>query len=277
MSLDIGKSKIATGVAISELLVVEAEKMENGSVEVVDVDFVLDGSKAELVSGAVDVTAFDAPACHPHGEAVVVVIASEASIGGVCAGCGEFDRGGASEFTAPDYEGVFEETAHFEVFEEGSDRLIALGGKFTMALFNKGVAVPRLALAMPDLDEADTALETLAQLRELGVRVAIDDFGTGHSSLSYLHLLPLDAVKVDRSFIARLAEEEGASMVNAISAIAHGLGLRLVAEGIETGEQRRFLTQAGYRYGQGFLFSKSLPPDSAAALLQRDLDRARRT
>ena len=62
--------------------------------------------------------------------------------------------------------------------------------------------------------------------------------------------------------------------VNAISAIAGGLGLQLVAEGIETGGQRKFLTRAGYRYGQGFLFSESLPPDDATALLQRDMDRA---
>ena len=88
------------------------------------------------------------------------------------------------------------------------------------------------------------------------------------------HLLPLDAVKVDRSFIARVEEEQGAALVTAISAIADGLGLQLVAEGIETGSQRKFLTQSGYRYGQGFLFSKSLPPDAATVLLQRDMARA---
>ncbi len=125
------------------------------------------------------------------------------------------------------------------------------------------------------LGDVDRAISVLQKFRDLGVRLALDDFGTGYSSLSYLHLLPLDTVKVDRGFIGRLAEEEGASMVHAIAAIAQGLGLQLVAEGIETGEQRRFLTKAGYRYGQGFLFSESLPSDQASALLQRDMDRAR--
>lgn len=143
-------------------------------------------------------------------------------------------------------------------------------------LDDTGLVPDTLALEITEsvmLGDVDLAIGVLQKFRELGVRLALDDFGTGYSSLSYLHLLPLDVVKVDRSFIARVEEEDGAAMVNAISAIAGGLGLQLVAEGIETGGQRKFLTRAGYRYGQGFLFSKSLLPDDATALLQRDMDR----
>lgn len=143
-------------------------------------------------------------------------------------------------------------------------------------LEDTGMLPETLALEITEsvmLGDVDLAIGVLQKFRELGVRLALDDFGTGYSSLSYLHLLPLDVVKVDRSFIARVEEQEGAAMVNAISAIADGLGLQLVAEGIETGGQRKFLTRAGYRYGQGFLFSKSLQPDDATALLRHDLAR----
>lgn len=143
-------------------------------------------------------------------------------------------------------------------------------------LDDSGMTPHTLALEITEsvmLGDVDRAIGVLQKFRELGIRLALDDFGTGYSSLSYLHLLPLDAVKVDRSFIARVEEQEGAAMVNAISAIAAGLDLQLVAEGIETGAQRKFLTRAGYRYGQGFLFSKSLKPDTATALLQRDMAR----
>ena len=119
------------------------------------------------------------------------------------------------------------------------------------------------------LGDVDRAIVTLQKFRELGVGLALDDFGTGYSSLSYLHLLPVDAVKVDQSFIARI-NGDGALMVSAISAIASGLQLDLIAVGIEDGAQRRFLTSNGFFYGQGFLFSHPVAAEAATALLERD-------
>ena len=100
----------------------------------------------------------------------------------------------------------------------------------------------------------------LQDLRELGVRVAIDDFGTGYSSMSQLKLLEVDCVKIDRSFVSDIpADPRDEAIVKALASMALGLGLEVVAEGIETETQREFLLDQGCRYGQGFLFSKPLP------------------
>jgi EAL domain-containing protein (putative c-di-GMP-specific phosphodiesterase class I) len=108
-------------------------------------------------------------------------------------------------------------------------------------------------------------------LKEQGVRVAVDDFGTGFSSLAHLQRFPLDAVKVDRSFIASIAQPgNGASVARAVIAMAHSFGLRAVAEGVETEEQARFLRIQGCDEMQGFLFSNALSPEQAAEMLERD-------
>src|SRR5262245_9858223 len=99
--------------------------MEEGGVEVVDVDSVLDGLEAELVGGAVDGARFDTAAGEPHGEAPVVVVAA-VDLAGVVAGAGQFDDGGATKLAAPDDERLVEETTLLEVLEEGGDGLIAL-------------------------------------------------------------------------------------------------------------------------------------------------------
>jgi len=110
--------------------------------------------------------------------------------------------------------------------------------------------------------------EILEQLREMGVQICIDDFGTGYSSLSYLHQLPIDVVKIDRSFVGELEwNEQKLMIVRGICALVHGLGLDVVAEGVETPEQLEILRSLGCRYGQGFLFSRAVPPDQAAAFL----------
>lgn len=98
-----------------------------------------------------------------------------------------------------------------------------------------------------------------SELRELGVQVYLDDFGTGYSSLSYLHRFPIDALKIDRSFISRLALKNGSSeIVRATMTLAHSLGMPVVAEGIETAEQLALLQTMGCDYGQGYYFSKPL-------------------
>ena len=112
------------------------------------------------------------------------------------------------------------------------------------------------------------AVDTLTRLRELGVRIALDDFGTGFSSLSYLRNLPLDALKIDQSFVRELAEHgQSECIVTAVISMAHGLGLRLVADGVETDIQRELLAARGCDEIQGALVGASLPPEAIPALL----------
>jgi diguanylate cyclase (GGDEF)-like protein/PAS domain S-box-containing protein len=121
------------------------------------------------------------------------------------------------------------------------------------------------------MQSAERAVRALRMLKEQGVRVAVDDFGTGFSSLAHLQRFPLDAVKVDRSFIGSIAQAgNGAAVARAAIAMAHSFGLRAVAEGVETEEQARFLRIQGCDEMQGFLFSEPLPPEQAAEMLERD-------
>lgn len=113
--------------------------------------------------------------------------------------------------------------------------------------------------------ETDVALRTLRRLKQIGVSIAIDDFGTGHSSLSYLRRFPVDKVKIDRSFVAELpGDHDQGAIVSAIVALAHALQIRVVAEGVETEEQREFLRSCGCDFIQGYLVGKPADADSAA-------------
>ncbi|GAC1646360.1 MAG: hypothetical protein NVS4B8_18480 [Herpetosiphon sp.] len=116
------------------------------------------------------------------------------------------------------------------------------------------------------------ASSLLADLRRLGICVHIDDFGTGYSSLSMLHRLPIDALKIDRSFIQRIDTQEGAHLVQTILTLASQLRLKVIAEGIETPDQMAALIEMGCLYGQGYLFSRPLPADGAERLLQQGLN-----
>lgn len=108
--------------------------------------------------------------------------------------------------------------------------------------------------------DAASALLVLKALKELGVLLAIDDFGTGYSSLSYLQRFPLDVLKVDRMFVAELGEATGGDeIVAAVIQLAHALGLRVVAEGVETERQLEILQRLECDFAQGFLFSKPVP------------------
>jgi EAL domain-containing protein (putative c-di-GMP-specific phosphodiesterase class I) len=111
-------------------------------------------------------------------------------------------------------------------------------------------------------------VEKLKALRALGVRFVIDDFGTGHSSLSYLAKLPVDTLKIDRSFIVTMLEDPGAmTLVQTIISLAHSLKLAAVAEGVETEEQARMLRLLRCDQMQGYLVSKPLPMAEMTALL----------
>lgn len=143
----------------------------------------------------------------------------------------------------------------------------------TTALDRSGMADGTLILEITEsvmVGDVDIAIELLNKLRENGACLALDDFGTGYSSLSYLHLLPLDIVKVDRSFIANSHTETGTALIRAIAALSASMELETVAEGIETDFQQDFVTDQGYTYGQGFLFSRPLPAGEAEQVVAQN-------
>ena len=116
-----------------------------------------------------------------------------------------------------------------------------------------------------DVDSVVAALETL---RRLGIRIAIDDFGTGFSGLSYLRHLPADIIKIDRSFVSDLPTGRSAStLITSIVELARTLGLDVVAEGVETEDQRRALRELDCTQAQGYLFARPEPAERCAASL----------
>lgn len=142
------------------------------------------------------------------------------------------------------------------------------------AIDRAGMAPESLALEVTERvviqDVADTASKMEA-LKRLGVRFSIDDFGTGYSSLSYIKRLPLDVVKIDRSFVQDCTvDANDRAIVRAIIAMAHSLDLFVIAEGVETDEQLQFLTEQGCDAYQGFLFSPAVPQREFQALLETE-------
>ena len=124
------------------------------------------------------------------------------------------------------------------------------------------------------MEDPDRAIEILSGMKKLGVKLSLDDFGTGYSSLSYLHKFPLDSVKIDRSFVWNMAASpKNVEIVRTVLRLAENLGMRVVAEGIETKEQMQQLRDLGCRYGQGFLFSKPVEALQAERLLSTGLER----
>ena len=119
--------------------------------------------------------------------------------------------------------------------------------------------------------DLDSAREVLGRLRTLGMRVALDDFGTGYSSLGTLHDLPLDIVKVDRSFAEGMASKSGRQIVSAIRNLAQSLGLECTMEGIESEAQLVETSLIGYRYAQGFLLGRPMPIDELLSALPQSL------
>ena len=114
---------------------------------------------------------------------------------------------------------------------------------------------------------ADASIETMHQLKKLGVHLSIDDFGTGYSSLSYLHQFPLDVIKIDQSFVKDIKDKQNGAIAKAIIAMAHSLGLEVIAEGVENQLQLDFLKQNNCQYIQGYLVSKPLTADEFGAFI----------
>lgn len=119
------------------------------------------------------------------------------------------------------------------------------------------------------MDEPDVVITALRQLKKLGITISIDDFGTGFSSLSYLRQLPLDRMKVDRSFVRDIHQPGGHVIIESILSLGHQLGLRTIAEGIEELEQENFVRSHGCHEGQGYLYSQAMPLNALRRFIER--------
>jgi diguanylate cyclase (GGDEF)-like protein len=154
------------------------------------------------------------------------------------------------------------------------------GSKIAQTLERSGLPPERLELEITEswvISDLRGAAAKLQKLRDLGVGIAIDDFGTGHSSFSYLQALPLDTLKIDRSFIHRLdGSAANLSTVRAITGLAHQLGLQTVAEGVESEQHLAQLGRLGCELMQGFFLARPLTPDAASSLLMKSFKQSQR-
>lgn len=122
------------------------------------------------------------------------------------------------------------------------------------------------------MENSEIAVAIMNRLREIGAEISLDDFGTGYSSLSYLHRLPIDYLKIDRSFVTRMIESrENAEIIRTIIKLGQNLKMKVIAEGIETPEQLEQLQSLNCEFGQGYLFSKPLESEAAAAFIGQSL------
>jgi EAL domain-containing protein (putative c-di-GMP-specific phosphodiesterase class I) len=118
------------------------------------------------------------------------------------------------------------------------------------------------------MHNAEDSIGIMRQLKSIGIALALDDFGTGYSSLAYLKRFPIDKLKIDRTFVRDIPDDANdLAIVSAIIAMAHALGLKVQAEGVETEAQMEFLRDCGCEYAQGYLFGRALPGDEFEELL----------
>jgi EAL domain-containing protein (putative c-di-GMP-specific phosphodiesterase class I) len=144
-------------------------------------------------------------------------------------------------------------------------------GVITGALERHGVPAELLELEITEtsiMEDPKGARDLLVRLHDLGVQLAVDDFGTGYSSLAYLKTLPVNSLKIDMSFAMNLHEDQSdAVIVQSVIDLGRNLGMSVVAEGVERAEVIEYLTDAGCQVGQGFYWSKAVPPDELAVWL----------
>ncbi|MBE9539963.1 MAG: EAL domain-containing protein [Proteobacteria bacterium] len=140
-------------------------------------------------------------------------------------------------------------------------------------LEQSGLPPNRLELEFTEsaiMTDAETNIAKLAELKAIGIDLAVDDFGTGYSSLSYLKRFPIDTLKIDQSFVADLDTADGAAIIDAILALAKALNLRVIAEGIETQDQLRYLVKKRCRLLQGYYFSRPIYPEDVPTMLMQN-------
>jgi predicted signal transduction protein with EAL and GGDEF domain len=200
---------------------------------------------------------------HPtRGMVPPVEFIAVAEGAGLIAQIGEFVmRTACAQFSAWDEENIA--PRHLAVNVSGLEIVRTdIVARVESVLRDTGLRPMHLELELTEgvfLDHAAESLEKLRQLQERGVRIAMDDFGTGYSSLSYLQRLPIDVIKIDQSFVRELgSSDDSGSIVRAILEVARGLGKSVVAEGIETEQQRALLAGWGCDVGQGYLWSQPL-------------------
>ncbi len=145
--------------------------------------------------------------------------------------------------------------------------------KLAAALERTGLPSERLSLEITEsvlIEEAEAPVETVRELKRLGIALVLDDFGTGYSSLSYLNRLPIDVLKLDRSFIARLRDrrETSGAIVSGVVTMAEALGITVVAEGVEEASQAEQLRALGCGFAQGFFFARPMPAGDLECLLR---------
>jgi diguanylate cyclase (GGDEF)-like protein len=146
----------------------------------------------------------------------------------------------------------------------------ALGRTLAAAVAQSGLTAGTLMVEITEsvlMQHTQRTVDVLTELRAEGVQVAVDDFGTGYSSLSYLQRFPVDVLKIDRSFVGSEDEPTGWVLTQAIVAMSQGLGLQVIAEGIERPDQLRVLRSMGCSHGQGYLFSPPIDPSGVDRLL----------
>ena len=127
------------------------------------------------------------------------------------------------------------------------------------------------------MEDVEETVRLVRRMRDYGLQIVIDDFGTGYSSLSYLQRLPIDTLKVDRSFVSRIQNtpDGNRNIVEAIISLAHRLDMIVVAEGVETLEQLNILLDMNCQFGQGYLFSRPLAKPLVNELIEEMLDYSR--
>jgi len=157
-----------------------------------------------------------------------------------------------------------------------SGRLVVepgIGSAIARELFHAGIDPHRVVLEITEsllMEDRPQAIQTLCQLRALGMRLSVDDFGTGYSSLARLNTLPIDEVKIDKTFVAQMVRGgAGETIVRATVAMAHGLGLRVVAEGVENPVQLESLRDMACDEAQGYLFGRPIPAEDVGDTLRR--------
>jgi EAL domain-containing protein (putative c-di-GMP-specific phosphodiesterase class I) len=147
------------------------------------------------------------------------------------------------------------------------DQLIAVLERTTLPAERLSLEITETVL----MEETGAAMDAIGELKRLGVALVLDDFGTGYSSLSYLNRLPIDVVKLDRSFIAPLRDDQGyttAAIVSGVVTMAEALGMTVVAEGVEELSQVERLRALGCDYAQGFHFARPMPAPELDVLLR---------